>query len=415
MSEVRIAAESRTEFGKGAARRIRRDNKVPAVLYGHGTEPRHITLPGHELMLALKTANVLLTLDIEGKDQLALPRPSSATRSRASSSTSTCSSSVAARRSPSRSRSTSPVTAVPETLVNLDTTTLSVEAEATHIPTGVDVSVDGPGRRRPDPRQGRRAARPASPWSPTRTRWSSTSPPPRPPSSSRPSSPRPRPRSASSTSPPRRSRPPRPRRPPRALVARASPPRLPRARRPRATRPTAEPAASPPVARERAGGRSGRRRRTPAPGWSSASATRARSTPATGTTSASWSPTCWPSGWRGASRRTRRGPRSSRAASAPPGRRPAGGPRQAACLHEPVGRPGDGAARLLQGAARRGSSRSMTSWTSPIGAAAEAGRRRQRPQRAEVDDEGRWVRGLPPGAVRDRPPAGPDGGRATSC
>ena len=74
MPEVRIAAEPRTEFGKGAARRIRRDNKVPAVIYGHGTDPRHISLPGHELMLALKTANVLLTLDIDGSDQLALPK-----------------------------------------------------------------------------------------------------------------------------------------------------------------------------------------------------------------------------------------------------------------------------------------------------------------------------------------------------
>jgi large subunit ribosomal protein L25 len=74
VSEVRITAESRTEFGKGAARRIRRDNKVPAVLYGHGTDPRHISLPGHELMLALKTSNVLLTLDIDGKDELALPK-----------------------------------------------------------------------------------------------------------------------------------------------------------------------------------------------------------------------------------------------------------------------------------------------------------------------------------------------------
>ena len=74
MSEVRITAESRTEFGKGAARRIRRAKKVPAVLYGHGTDPRHISLPGHELMLALKTSNVLLTLDIDGKDELALPK-----------------------------------------------------------------------------------------------------------------------------------------------------------------------------------------------------------------------------------------------------------------------------------------------------------------------------------------------------
>ncbi|MDQ1604388.1 MAG: large subunit ribosomal protein, partial [Actinomycetota bacterium] len=74
MPEVRIAAEPRSEFGKGAARRIRRAAKVPAVLYGHGSDPRHISLPGHELMLALKTANVLLTLDIEGDSELALPK-----------------------------------------------------------------------------------------------------------------------------------------------------------------------------------------------------------------------------------------------------------------------------------------------------------------------------------------------------
>jgi large subunit ribosomal protein L25 len=74
VSEVRIVAEPRTEFGKGAARRIRRASKVPAVLYGHGTDPRHISLPGHELMLALKTANVLLTLDLQGKTELALPK-----------------------------------------------------------------------------------------------------------------------------------------------------------------------------------------------------------------------------------------------------------------------------------------------------------------------------------------------------
>ncbi|MDQ1036755.1 large subunit ribosomal protein L25 [Streptomyces sp. V3I8] len=74
MSEVKLAAETRTEFGKGAARRIRRDSKVPAVVYGHGGDPVHITLPGHELQLALRTPNVLLTLDIEGKTQLAIPK-----------------------------------------------------------------------------------------------------------------------------------------------------------------------------------------------------------------------------------------------------------------------------------------------------------------------------------------------------
>lgn len=75
MSEVRIAAEPRTEFGKGAARRTRRAGKVPAVLYGHGTDPQHIALPGHDLMLALKTPNVLLRVEgVTGGSELALPK-----------------------------------------------------------------------------------------------------------------------------------------------------------------------------------------------------------------------------------------------------------------------------------------------------------------------------------------------------
>ncbi|WP_326582251.1 50S ribosomal protein L25/general stress protein Ctc [Streptomyces sp. NBC_00487] len=74
MAEVKLAAETRTEFGKGAARRIRRASKVPAVVYGHGSDPLHITLPGHALQLALRTPNVLISLDIEGKTQLAIPK-----------------------------------------------------------------------------------------------------------------------------------------------------------------------------------------------------------------------------------------------------------------------------------------------------------------------------------------------------
>jgi large subunit ribosomal protein L25 len=73
--EVRIAAELRTEFGKGAARRVRREGRVPAVLYGHGTDTRHLTLPGHELMMALKTANALIRIDgLPGGNQLVLPK-----------------------------------------------------------------------------------------------------------------------------------------------------------------------------------------------------------------------------------------------------------------------------------------------------------------------------------------------------
>ncbi|MCP9987760.1 MULTISPECIES: 50S ribosomal protein L25/general stress protein Ctc [Streptomyces] len=74
MSEVKIAAETRSEFGKGAARRVRRDGKVPGVLYGHGAEPVHLTLPGHDLMMALKTSNALLALEFDGKTELAIPK-----------------------------------------------------------------------------------------------------------------------------------------------------------------------------------------------------------------------------------------------------------------------------------------------------------------------------------------------------
>ena len=74
--ELLIKAENRTQFGKGAARRIRRDDKVPAVLYGHGSDPMHITLPGHDTMMALKHggSNALLYLDIEGTTHLALTK-----------------------------------------------------------------------------------------------------------------------------------------------------------------------------------------------------------------------------------------------------------------------------------------------------------------------------------------------------
>jgi large subunit ribosomal protein L25 len=75
VSEVRIEAEQRTEFGKGAARRIRRDGNIPAVMYGHGTDPVHITLPGRELTRALKQQNVLLELQLaDGGSQLTLPK-----------------------------------------------------------------------------------------------------------------------------------------------------------------------------------------------------------------------------------------------------------------------------------------------------------------------------------------------------
>jgi large subunit ribosomal protein L25 len=74
VSEIRLEAKPRNEFGKGASRRARRDGLVPAVVYGHGVDPVHINLPGHALMLALKTPNALFTLAIDGKDEFVLPK-----------------------------------------------------------------------------------------------------------------------------------------------------------------------------------------------------------------------------------------------------------------------------------------------------------------------------------------------------
>jgi len=74
VSEIKITAERRTEFGKGAARRLRRDKKVPAVVYGHGADTQHIALPAHEVMLALKNSNALLSLQLDDGVELVLPK-----------------------------------------------------------------------------------------------------------------------------------------------------------------------------------------------------------------------------------------------------------------------------------------------------------------------------------------------------
>lgn len=72
---IKLVAENRDEFGKGAARRIRRDHKIPAVIYGHGHDPIHITLPGHASMLALRQSNALIEIALaDGSTQLVLPK-----------------------------------------------------------------------------------------------------------------------------------------------------------------------------------------------------------------------------------------------------------------------------------------------------------------------------------------------------
>ena len=74
MAEIKIAAKVRSEFGKGAARRARRDGLVPAVIYGHGEKPIHIALPAREVGIALKTSNVLLDIVLDGQTELTLPK-----------------------------------------------------------------------------------------------------------------------------------------------------------------------------------------------------------------------------------------------------------------------------------------------------------------------------------------------------
>jgi large subunit ribosomal protein L25 len=142
--EVRIKAEPRTEFGKGPSRRIRNDGKVPAVLYGHHADTKHLTLPGHEVLMALRTPNVLIRLEgLPGGAQLALPK--------------------AIQRDPIKGwvehvdlltvrrgekvKVDIPVTVVgeiaPDGLLDQQLVQIAVEAEATNIPQGIEINVEG--------------------------------------------------------------------------------------------------------------------------------------------------------------------------------------------------------------------------------------------------------------------------------
>ncbi len=144
-SESNIQAEIRAEFGKGAARRIRRDNKIPAVIYGHGNDPMHVTLPGHATMMALKHlgANAVLELDIDGSTQLALTKQVQVDPIRRLIEHIDF---VAVRKGEKVTVDV-PITlvgdAAPDTFVQLENNTIQLEAEATHIPEFVEVSIEG--------------------------------------------------------------------------------------------------------------------------------------------------------------------------------------------------------------------------------------------------------------------------------
>ncbi|WP_329121580.1 50S ribosomal protein L25/general stress protein Ctc [Streptomyces sp. NBC_01465] len=144
MAEIKLTAEVRKDFGKGAARQTRRANRVPAVIYGHGAETVHISLPGHELMMALKTNNALLTLDIEGRTELVIPK---AIQRDAIRRTLTHVDLLAVKKG---EKVTVEVTVIAEgdlapgaNLLEYVLNTLTVEAEATHIPESVTVSIAG--------------------------------------------------------------------------------------------------------------------------------------------------------------------------------------------------------------------------------------------------------------------------------
>jgi len=143
MSDLTLNAEKRTQFGKGAARKIRRDHKIPAVMYGHGADPIHITLPGHDTMMALKNPNALLTIVLDGDEKLALAKDVQRDAIKP----------IIEHVDLVIVRKGEKVVvdiplhvegeAGPDTVVTVDHPTIQVEAEATDIPESVSVSIEG--------------------------------------------------------------------------------------------------------------------------------------------------------------------------------------------------------------------------------------------------------------------------------
>lgn len=145
MPEVRLSAEPRTEFGKGGARRTRRAGKIPAVIYGHGADPRHISIPAREFAQALKHGgmNVLLTVNVNGTDQLAIPKaiqrhPIKGIFEHVD---------LLAVRRGEKVTIDVPLQIVGEVvrggLLAQENTTVSIEAEATNLPSGIEVNIEG--------------------------------------------------------------------------------------------------------------------------------------------------------------------------------------------------------------------------------------------------------------------------------
>jgi large subunit ribosomal protein L25 len=143
MVDNNLTAELRTQFGKGAARKIRAVGKIPAVIYGHGTDPQHVTLPGHELMLIIRKANQIITLDIEGTPQLALVKDVQKDPVRQIIEHVD----LIVVRQGERVEVEVPIhvegESYPGTIHNLENTSITVDVEATHIPESFVVSIEG--------------------------------------------------------------------------------------------------------------------------------------------------------------------------------------------------------------------------------------------------------------------------------
>ncbi|MFF8185887.1 50S ribosomal protein L25/general stress protein Ctc [Microbacterium sp. NPDC016588] len=139
----KVVAELRENFGKGYARRLRAAGKIPAVIYGHGTEPQHVALPGHQVSLLIRRANALLDLDINGKGQLTLVKDVQKDPVRQIIEHIDL---IVVKKGEKVSVDV-PILVTgepfPGTIANLDNTTVSLEVEATHIPQNIEVSVEG--------------------------------------------------------------------------------------------------------------------------------------------------------------------------------------------------------------------------------------------------------------------------------
>ena len=144
-AENNLTAEVRTKTGKGASRQARRDGKVPAVLYGHGADPQHLTLPAREFSAVLRNfgTNAVLTLDIDGKEALALPKAIEIHPIRRNIQHVDL---IIVRRG---ERVTVEINVIvegdagPDTLVNQESNTIEIESDAMSIPENLTLSVEG--------------------------------------------------------------------------------------------------------------------------------------------------------------------------------------------------------------------------------------------------------------------------------